>query len=90
MSALLRAPVKHKGVKRWWQGQQASRSVREMSVGAVGSTDLWLAFGWDLANTRKGTDVHAVPGACLQGQDDKEPSPQTGSLFTLLGCPSHR
>lgn len=90
VSALLKAAVKQKGVKgseRWWQGQQVSGSVREVTVGAVGSTDPWLASEWDLANIWKGTAVPAVPGKCPQGQDDKEPSPETGTLLTLLGCP---
>lgn len=50
----------------------------------MGNIDLWLAFEWDLANIWKGADIYVVPGVCPQGQDDDGPSPETGSVFTLL------
>lgn len=75
-------PVRQKGMKR---GQLAiGAKGSRIHQGGVGNIDLWLAFEWDLANVWKGADMYVVPGACPQGQNDDEPSPETGSVFTLL------
>lgn len=50
----------------------------------MGNLDLWLDFKWDLANILKGADIYVVPAACPQGEDDNEPSPETGSIVHLV------
>lgn len=78
--------MRPKGVKR---GQLATGAkggwiYQGSDPAGVGNLDLRLDFEWDLANIWKGADIYVVPGACPQGQDDDEPSPETGSMFTLL------